>query len=350
MSIIKPTPVKSYTAPEIPTLADVKDDSAFLKVLPKRWRKSTAVLACVGLMGGATLTAPLAVSATAVPIAKGDGSGVMMRHIDAKRCTKCGANHLWRVTRFTQYTDDGTNITERRVADKNDTSCSETKTISSWTPHDADGIVFKGHHGGSGFALYVVHFTEAEAADIIRMKLQEAGLTFVASPPEYTATSTLAPPCYCGGVQMFNIRMAEYEALMAAYDPDSGEPMPPLPKPNYDCDWMRCPGGVARSKTLGLNLFDGTNNVAVSVLGYNDDSNYKYTPAAFIEKFEKQSEDITFGVFDTQSVTIGENYKLDFDVYKPDSEGAVRARALARPVLEEKLNEQIEAFLATLSI
>ncbi|MCL1832175.1 MAG: hypothetical protein FWG45_04590 [Oscillospiraceae bacterium] len=54
----KPTPVKSYTAPEIPTLADVKDDSAFLQTLPKRWRKCAAVLTCMGVIGGVTLAAP----------------------------------------------------------------------------------------------------------------------------------------------------------------------------------------------------------------------------------------------------------------------------------------------------
>ena len=43
-------PVETYTPPNIPTLDDAQD-TQLLKTLPSRWKKNTAVLACLGFAG-----------------------------------------------------------------------------------------------------------------------------------------------------------------------------------------------------------------------------------------------------------------------------------------------------------
>ena len=50
------SPVKNYKSPQLPTLGDVRDNPTLLKKLPSRWKKNTAVIACIGFMGAITLT------------------------------------------------------------------------------------------------------------------------------------------------------------------------------------------------------------------------------------------------------------------------------------------------------
>ncbi|MCL2447047.1 MAG: hypothetical protein FWD06_09810 [Oscillospiraceae bacterium] len=114
----KLTPVKTYSPPNIPTLAEKPP----LSQLPKRWAKNVAVLACVGVLGASALfSAPLA-AANAEPPA-------------------------------TQY----------------------TQTLGETRYSDLD-INVRLHHGGSGSAWYVVHLTEQEMRNIVLEELRAAGL------------------------------------------------------------------------------------------------------------------------------------------------------------------------------
>jgi len=51
-----PTPLKTYTPPNLPTLEQTRNDHDFLKKMPLRWRKCAAVCTAVGLMGSLVLT------------------------------------------------------------------------------------------------------------------------------------------------------------------------------------------------------------------------------------------------------------------------------------------------------
>jgi hypothetical protein len=56
------------------------------------------------------------------------------------------------------------------------------------------------HGGGSGGAIYIVHFTEQEVLGIIRMQLEDAGLRFTPPAPSYRSTILTTPV----GVSLFD--------------------------------------------------------------------------------------------------------------------------------------------------
>jgi len=163
------------------------------------------------------------------------------------------------------------------------------------------------HHGGSGWAGYVVYLTEQEALGIIRTRLEAAGLRFGDDVPNYTAFS--------------------------------------------DDGWM---------PRVGINLFDAGNNVAVSHLTWSDNNTpfiHRITDQV-IESFENQT-DVNVGVFYTSGFFPGwdamGNWAEDEDgrmIHIPhdpiSDEEMAQARGEARPILEEHLNEQIEAFITFL--
>jgi hypothetical protein len=139
--MINPRPVKTYTAPKLPTLQDVREDSALLKQMPLRWRKCTAVIACAGVMGTSILMNSFIkaidlVPASSTPVA----SEEIPEAVDVRQ-----------------------------------------------NPFTQDGLSLRFHSGGTGMAFYVVHFTEQEALGILQTLLEEAGLRFGAQPPDYSA-------------------------------------------------------------------------------------------------------------------------------------------------------------------
>jgi len=172
-------------------------------------------------------------------------------------------------------------------------------------------LVFRIHHGGSGGAGYVVYLTEQEALGIIRRQLEVAGLCFGDIPPGYTA-----------------------------FENDG---------------WM---------PVIGLNLFDATNNVAISKLSFEDNNQafiHRVTPGVK-ESFARQT-DITVGVF--EAPVFHPPWDAGWDAMgdwiededgewvfvppvEPTDEQIADLKAEARPILEEQLNEQIQAFIALL--
>jgi hypothetical protein len=136
--MINPQPVKSYTPPQIPTLEQIKNDSAFLKQMPIRWRKSAAVLAVASVIGTCSLMGLVGCGDSAAPTAL--------------------------------------------TGERSDSSV----TIPTVTQED---LVFRAHHGGSAAAIYIVYMTEQEALGMIRSRLEAAGLRFGATPPD-TVTIT----------------------------------------------------------------------------------------------------------------------------------------------------------------
>ena len=168
-------------------------------------------------------------------------------------------------------------------------------------------LVIRIHGGGGGFASYVVHMTEQEALGIIRRQLEAAGLRFSNTPPNYIA-----------------------------FEDDS---------------WM---------PSVGLDLFDARNNVAISHLNLNE-SDIPFGPwgsdaaQSFREAFESQT-DITVGVFYTSVVHTGwdamgdwiedeEGEWVHVPARQPTARQRAEAKAEARPILEERLNDQIQEFI-----
>ncbi|MCL2854453.1 MAG: hypothetical protein FWE21_02415 [Defluviitaleaceae bacterium] len=168
-------------------------------------------------------------------------------------------------------------------------------------------LMVRVHHGGSGGAGYVVYLTEQEALGIIRRQLEAAGLSFGDTPPNYTAFE--------------------------------------------DDDWM---------PRVGLDLFDYENNVAISHLNF-DDNNRPFIhniTGEVRESFGRQT-DINVGVFYTPAFfpqewdAMGDWVEEDGEWTHipptgPTDEEKAEVKAEARPILEARLNEQIQAFITLL--
>jgi len=170
--------------------------------------------------------------------------------------------------------------------------------------------------GGSGFASYVVHFTEAEALGIIRARLEAEGLRFGAKPPSLYAPS----------------RNAETKR-----------------PPNF---------GWGPRPEVGISLFDSHREVAVAYMDFTKSD--KWYPESFDktvkEEFAAQSKDITFGVFYAEFVRAGITgtyWEEDGDskqraVYNPTQKEIADAKKEARPELEKRLKEQLDGFVRAL--
>jgi hypothetical protein len=330
---INPKPMSSYTPPQIPTLAEVKNDSAFLKQLPRRWKKSAAVLACVGVVGTwAVAAAPLA-SGSAEPQPADDSP--ISRRGEFSRCSLCGRNKQWGITREVDNSGTAPRVTERRVAAKREAGdCVNSKQRDTLDFLEASGIVFRSHHGGSGFATYIVHFTEQEALNIIRSRLESAGLIFAADVPDYAATAIATMLCWCGGHEHW------------------------LELGSDICQW--CGGGLTQDRTIEIALFDEGKNVAIAQTGWSS-LQFRFDPEMFAAEFERQSaesgSDITFGVFPTGEVRVGSGAGgLEIDGVQHMTVGAdaernevlIRLRAQSRPALEAQIDAQVAAFVTLL--
>ena len=136
-----------------------------------------------------------------------------------------------------------------------------------------------GHHGGSGGApIYVVYLTEQEALGIIREKGEIAGLDFSSVPPDNTAIVN-----------------------------------------RWGSDW-----------TVGLDLFDEENGVAVS---YLDNWWGRDFIAEVRDAFVRQGNDFNVGVFYNPGVR--EHWVM------PSEE----EKAISRKELEEYLTAQVKEFI-----
>jgi hypothetical protein len=129
---LKLAPVKNYEPPKIPTLKE--NNSEALKKLPSRWKKNARVIACIGLLG------TLSFAQLASPV---------YAHCEEQRETL--------EETFGEISENGLLIRAH----------------------------FDDFAGGAPF--YVVHFTEQEALNIIRTRLESEGFNFNAPPPEYIA-------------------------------------------------------------------------------------------------------------------------------------------------------------------
>ncbi|MCL2620857.1 MAG: hypothetical protein FWD97_08000 [Defluviitaleaceae bacterium] len=152
-------------------------------------------------------------------------------------------------------------------------------------------LVTRIHHGGSGSANYVVHMTEQEVLSIIHRRLEETGLRLCDIPPDYTVDR-----------------------------------------------WF------ADSNQIGIDLFDQINNVAVSYLGFDASwggfAFWGHSQANWAEIRFAEQTDITVGTFYTPIV-----YPNGNGIFGRPTR---REREKARPILEERLNQQINEFIELL--
>jgi hypothetical protein len=161
-------------------LAQAKNDRDFLRQLPARWKKSAAVLACMGVVGGLMLPKMPANASYLPQLANPDRYFVERRVRTELCCNTCRETRRFAVTRridisrerWENVCQQAWRVVERRVLPKhNSGDCRgafRVRTLHEWCNCC--------HEGGSGFAVYVVHFTEAEAWRIILQRLEEAGL------------------------------------------------------------------------------------------------------------------------------------------------------------------------------
>lgn len=127
------SPIENYETPEIPTFDD--NNSALLRKLPSRWKKSAKIIAGLGLIGALALS--------------GCGGG----RNTTRELFPYGIVH---------------NL---------------SYTQGSYRGYSNANLLVRLHTGGMGSSFYMVHLTEQEAFGIIRARLEAAGLNFDATPP-----------------------------------------------------------------------------------------------------------------------------------------------------------------------
>jgi len=153
-------PVKTYDPPKLPSLIEVKNDPALLKVLPERWKSKSKVLTCIGLIGAGMLSlsgcAGDGVTSGEPPVIIAPTPDTNMHH---------GGS-------------GGVPIYVEGSTEQGYESFIPTQIIT-------EDLVLRAHYGGSGAGpFYVVYLTEQEAMSIILSQLEEAGFRFDSEPPE----------------------------------------------------------------------------------------------------------------------------------------------------------------------
>ncbi|MCL2754763.1 MAG: hypothetical protein FWD35_03465 [Oscillospiraceae bacterium] len=354
------TPLKSYNAPKIPTLAQAREDKAFLKTMPRRWRKSAAVLACAAMTG--SMVGSMAFGGAGAA-AQGQSAnepivGTITRSAERVRCFCCSRQVLQNVTRRAVGRGDAEQITVRRVPAKRDNTCNRSFSQESWKSADAQGIELTAHYGGTGFASYVVYFTEQEAINYIRSRLEEKGLRFrterwnrnapLAEPPDFTAEFSRADKCgICGdwweanGDNLENITPQELQRIA------------------NNCMWLsrvQCnQGKITRNVTAVPVLYDRWHDVGIAVRRGDFGVVTNAEAATELENLAQENKlwDATFGVFTTRiEVDVGNMMTSgQINLINPNEqtqELITRLKATARPQLEARLDTQIDAFLERL--
>ncbi|MCL2856579.1 MAG: hypothetical protein FWE19_02485 [Oscillospiraceae bacterium] len=281
-------PVEKYEAPEIPTLRDTRSNPALLKKLPSRWKKNAAVITCIGLMGSSVLSGCVEPSVGNLGTDSNNGQDEYSSDNGGEGGYNGG------------YALDKENGTEENLS----------YSGGEYNGYSEFDLSIRIHGGGAGFAAYVVHLTEQEAVGIIRAQLEAAGLRLNDAPPEYTALE----------------------------------------------EWW--------GPAIGIDLFDARRNVAITHLDWQQ-SHQPFMRGGrdfadmVAEDFVEQT-DISVGVFYTSGF-FPEGWAVrrhwfetddgqwDYEeLSRPTDEEIARAKAEARPILEERLTAQIQEFVAFL--
>jgi hypothetical protein len=218
---MKIKPVKNYTPPALPTLSDATPE--LLKNTPRRWKKKAVVAACMGIVG---------MTAFAGCDLHHGGAGV-------------GAPDYFVYP------------TEGELRSQNGIECTFAAVEIFRNQLETAELDIKTHSGGSGSGpFYIVYFTEQDAFNFIRAKLEAAGLNFNAAPPD---------------------------AVINAFG----------------------------SYEFGLDLFDGEKNVAVSHISW-DLNNHpffswggSYLSQSVETNFSEKLESTTVGVFYNPDALVG---------------------------------------------
>ncbi|MCL2408915.1 MAG: hypothetical protein FWC96_04780 [Oscillospiraceae bacterium] len=267
------TPVANYEAPKIPTLSDTRSNPTLLKKLPLRWRKNAAVITCIGIIGVSALAACASPPGENLP--ENGGSGGY----------------------YNNYNGYTLPSIETLPNDRGNRGFPDI--YNGYTELDLE---FRTHHGGSGFAIYVVYLTEQEAFGIIRAQLEAAGLNFNDDPPEHTVTIT-------------------FQDL-------------------EDFGW-----GVSDDITIGIDLFDRERGVGISHVSVG------IAPQAAREFFV-QHDDIFMGAFYNPSHSLRKPWVVTDDGERiwqePTDEEIEEANTTVRPILHDHLTVQVQNFLGFL--
>ena len=180
-----------------------------------------------------------------------------------------------------------------------------------------DALSFRLHHGGAGFAAYVVYMTEDEALGMIRRQLEEAGLDFADALPDVHWQTGFA-----------NLHMA-----LDLFDP---------------------------ARHVGITHLDwGQSNMPFS----NREAAYARQVADdFYRLVEGEWANLSLGVFYTPSVSPGRDVPTDFNwntrasftdgewvlAQPPPEDEIAKFKSTARPILEMRLAQQVEQFIRRL--
>jgi hypothetical protein len=296
--MINPKPMTTYTAPALPTLAEVSGNAQLhdlKKQMPLRWRKSAAVLACVGVMGGSMFFTGCSETN---PTTSGGGTTASP----------------------TDPTSPAALTTPNNPTEPTPPTCDYTPKIAAGTPRNpeatteppytrlVEGIEFpfvqggmecRLHYGGSGAANYVVYLTEAEALGFIKARLEEAGLNLSSNPPDYTVNLS--------GIDDWSL-----------------------------AEWKR---------DITLELYDAEANVAVA--------SFDWLNTEYAEKihgvFEEQIPGINVGLFHNAGEGLYNRRDADEDLWLPPAKEKLEEFFLElRPELEEQLTKQIQDFIKLL--
>jgi hypothetical protein len=332
---ISVNPVKTYEAPNVPTLGETRGNPEFLKTLPLRWKKNAAVITAIGLMGtfvfaGCAETTPEESSAenddyiseneqanpdhvtTTTPADKAEGSatapvdgqeeeGVVITSVTPVITTSVTTpppNNTTGTTTTTAPPNNTARVTTT-TPPPNNTARTTTTTAPNIiiNPQD-ENLDFRLHMGGSGFASYIVYMTEQEAQEIIRMRLELEGLRFGAELPDYVVD-------------------VEKEDVL----------------------------GWRRRVYSDLRLYDNIHGVAVAFSNWWDTDD-------IVREFRNQNNDILFGVFSVPGEYSGidgnewyEDENGDWVNHQPTELEIALAKTKVRPQLDENINKQIEKFI-----
>ncbi|MCL2874514.1 MAG: hypothetical protein FWE29_06265 [Defluviitaleaceae bacterium] len=286
-------PVKSYVPPKIPTLSEIQDNTELLKKLPLRWKNNARIITFLGIMGAGAVTLSACANFGRPNIHHGGAgfSPIYVTHPTEQETEYPGQYPYENMKQETEYANKDTYTyieSEGLYAE----SQIYTKVIQ-------EELNLRIHHGGSGSGpFYIVHLTEPEALSIIRLQLEQAGLRFNASPPD------------------------------------------------YHVEWW---------DTIGLDLFDEDKNIAVSHLSW-EDSNRHFSPTGrnfaeiISEEFERQTDDISIGVFYNPGETLNPLVMEGDQIRRtrPTPAEIEEGKVTARPILEKRLAAQVQEFIGFL--